>query len=355
MPIYEIANLLGFDASTLGNHDLDYGWQQTRNFIEMAKYPIVSSNLVDTSGKLLTPAPFVILRVNGLRVAVIGAMTNDLKNLSTPRLLGPFHTAPVVETVRKYAVELRDKSDLIVVLGHLTGDEEKQILESAPEIPVTVSGHIHKGLDGPIVQDGRLVVRVKSYAEELGRLELQVDTVKKAPVSWKWRHIEIDSTKIAPDAKVAQMVKHWEDEVTAKVDQPLAVSKKAFGKPELKKLMEQAVRDETGADFAFMNQGGVRDTLPEGQILVRNIWNIMPFDNQVVIGKFKGRDLPKVVVGYGQVDPDREYTLAVSDFTAANQATAENLRVTGLEFPKDAGLLRDLLLDWFRKKKVVGE
>jgi len=53
------------------------------------------------------------------------------------------------------------------------------------------------------------------------------------------------------------------------------------------------------------------------------------------------------------VDPNRTYTLAVSDFTAANQGTQENLRVTGLEFPGDGGLLRDALLDWFRKKKVI--
>jgi hypothetical protein len=43
----------------------------------------------------------------------------------------------------------------------------------------------------------------------------------------------------------------------------------------------------------------------------------------------------------------------VSDYTAANQGTQENLRTTGLQFPKDAGRMRDILLDWFRKKKVI--
>src|SRR5258708_505143 len=44
LPVFEIANLLGFDAATLGNHDFDYGWMQTRKFIQIARYPIVSSN-----------------------------------------------------------------------------------------------------------------------------------------------------------------------------------------------------------------------------------------------------------------------------------------------------------------------
>jgi 2',3'-cyclic-nucleotide 2'-phosphodiesterase (5'-nucleotidase family) len=113
------------------------------------------------------------------------------------------------------------------------------------------------------------------------------------------------------------------------------------------------MRDASGADFAFLNTDGVRDILPQGQLLERHIWNIMPFDNLVVVGTFKGRDLPAVVVGDRHVDPDREYTLAVTDFTAANQATAENLRTKGLLFPKEYGAVRDIVIDWFRKKKVI--
>jgi 2',3'-cyclic-nucleotide 2'-phosphodiesterase (5'-nucleotidase family) len=248
---------------------------------------------------------------------------------------------------------LRDQSDLIVLLAHITTVEETAFLRAAPEIPVLITGHAHHGMDQALSEDGRVLVRVKGYGEELGRLELKIDTEKKAPVSWNWKRIPIDSTKIAPDPEVARLVKHWEDEVTARVDTPLATSAKAFTKPEVKALIERALREETGADFAHMNLGGVRDLLPKGQLLERHIWNIMPFDNTVVIGRFKGRDLPPSVVGDRAIDPDREYTLAVSDFTAANQETRENLSSHGLVFPQDVGLMRDLLIDWFRKKKLI--
>ena len=216
-----------------------------------------------------------------------------------------------------------------------------------------VTGHAHNGLLQPLMQDGRILVRAKAYGEELGRLELKVDTAKKAPVGYTWKHIPVDSTSTAPAADVATLVKHWEDEVSARVDTPLAVSARAFDKREVKGLIERAMRTQTGANFAFMNLGGVRDIIPKGQLLVRHIWDIMPFDNRVVVGTFKGRDLPAVVLGGRRVEPDRNYTLAVSDFTAANQSTAENLRTTGLQFPHDAGLLRDVLIDWFRKKKLI--
>jgi len=353
LPVYEIGNLLGFDAATLGNHEFDYGWMQARKFIETANYPIVTSNVVNSGGRLLTPKPYVILTVNGLRVAVLGVMTDDLASLTTPKLLEDWHTLPAIATARKYAAELREKSDLIVLVAHITGPEEAEFLNSAPEIPILITGHIHRSLEEPMSKDGRLVVRVKGYGEEIGRLELKVDTEKKAPVSWTWTRIPVDSTKVEPAADVAREVKRWEAEVTARVDQPVAVSRKKFEKRDVKRLIEQALRDETGADFSWMNLGGVRDTLPEGQLLVRHIWDIMPFDNTVVVGTFKGRDLPAVVVGDRHIEPDRDYTLAVSDYTAANQDTQENLRTTGLKFPNEAGLMRDMLVDWFRKKKVI--
>jgi 5'-nucleotidase / UDP-sugar diphosphatase len=280
-------------------------------------------------------------------------MTDTLRGLSQPQLLGEWHTLPVVATARKYAAELRAKSDLVVLLGHITGEEEMQFLNTVPEIPVLVTGHIHTGLNQALSRDGRVLVRVKGYGAELGRLELKVDTEKKAPVSWSWKRIPVDSTTIEPSSDVAREVKRWEDEVAARVDQPLAVSKKKFTTFEVKRLIERAMRDESGADFAFMNLGGVRDIVPLGQLKVRNIWDIMPFDNTVVVGTFKGRELPPVVVGDRKVDPDREYTLAVSNFTAENQGGADSLRATGLKFPHEVGLLRDLLVDWFRKKKVI--
>jgi 5'-nucleotidase/UDP-sugar diphosphatase len=353
LPVFEVVNLFGYDVGTLGNHDFDYGWMQARKFIQISNYPIVSANVVGADGQLFAPRPYVVLNVNGLRVAVIGAMTDDLKGLTTPKLMEQWHTIPALATARKLAVELKAQSDLIILLGHITPQEELNFLADAPEIPVLVTGHAHNGLPQPLVRDGRILVRVKGYAEELGRLELKVDTATKAPVDYTWKHIPIDSTSTAPAADVAAVVKHWEDEVGARVDIPLAVSARAFDKREVKSLIEQAMRIQTGADFAFMNSGGVRDIVPKGQLLVRNIWDIMPFDNRVVVGTFKGRDLPAVVLGGRHVEPGRDYTLAVSDFTAANQFSPGNLGTTGLQFPHDAGLLRDILIDWFRKKKLI--
>jgi 2',3'-cyclic-nucleotide 2'-phosphodiesterase (5'-nucleotidase family) len=353
LPIFEVANLLHIDAATLGNHDFDYGWMQTRKFMATANYPVVSANMVDEKGETFTRHRSVMLKVNGLRVAVIGGMTEDLKTLSTPTLLGQWHAGPLLEAVRQEARRVRQDADLVVLLAHVTSNEERALLHEIPEVNVIVTGHIHSGLKEEVVEDHRLLVRVRGDAAELGRLDLEVNAKAKAIESWKWSRITIDSTKLQPAPDVAAAVKKWEDEVARRVDEPLAVSRHPFDKAGVRRLMERAMREQTGAQFAFVNAGGVRDVLPEGQLKVRHIWNIMPFDNVVVFGTFKGKDLPKAVVGDRQVEPEREYTLAVTDFTAANQGAPSQLQSTGLQFPNQGPLLRDLLVDWFRKQQTL--
>src|SRR5579864_7653066 len=77
LPIYEIANRLGFDVSTLGNHEFDYGWQRIQDFVKAAKFPVVSSNVVNDAGAILTGKPYVIKTVGGIRVAIIGILLGD--------------------------------------------------------------------------------------------------------------------------------------------------------------------------------------------------------------------------------------------------------------------------------------
>lgn len=353
MPVYEISNLLGIDAATFGNHDFDYGWHRLREFMRKARYPVVSSNVEDQAGHLLAKKPYIVLKVDGLRVAVIGAETETLDTLTTPKERGPWRVAPLLPAVRRYAEEAARNSDIVILLAHISQEEEKAVLRDAPEIPVTITGHVHTGISAAMEQDGRVLVRTKASTEELGRLDLLVDVKTKRVTSWKWRHIPVAAGAVKPAPDVARKVAHWEREVEKTVSARIGESRRDFTKNEVKLLMETAMRERMKADFAFMNQGGVRDLIHRGAVEARTVWNIMPFDNVVVMGRFKGSQLTEAITQGRTVEPDREYTVAVSDFSAANQSAPSQMRTKGLEFPEQGPLLRDLLIDWVKAKKVL--
>ncbi len=294
--------------------------------------------------------------MGGIRVGIIGAVLGDLVgNLVTAPQVGPWKVLPVVETVRKYAVELREGTDLIVVLGHIHDKEEVDaILRQVPEVSVVVAGHNHVAYPAMMNVDGRVGVLVDGYGVQLGRLDLQVDIAAKKVQAAEWKKLAIDAKlQAAPD--VEREVAKWEAKVTKLVDVPIGESKMRMNQndPALRRIVERAMAEESGADIAWVNAGNLRDVLPQGRILARNIWNLLPFDNYIVTGKFKGRQLPPAITERYPVEPDREYTVATTDFTAANQASTDQLSATGLQFPSTGKLQRDAVIEWIRKKKVV--
>ena len=115
--------------------------------------------------------------------------------------------------------------------------------------------------------------------------------------------------------------------------------------------------DKVPADFAFTNRGGVRDVLPEGQLLARHVWNVMPFDNRVVTLEVPGDQLAALTDPSGRMekvvtaplDPQRVYRLVTTDFVAQSWADI------GKRFPRrDQGvLLRDVVIDWIKQRKVI--
>ncbi len=352
-PVYKIGNLLKFDASTIGNHEFDYGWQQTQKFLRMAKYPVVSGNIVDQNGKLFAKKPYVIKKVNGLRVAIIGSVMSDLEAFLKPKDLGPWHSTSSLDAAAKYAQELRDKVDVVIILGHIKQNEGSAIIRQVPQVNVVVEGHVHTGRKELEVVDGRVAVGCAGYGVDLCRLDLEVDKSTKKLVSWKWTKLAVDANTIAAAPDVEKLVSKWEKRVSAKVDRVIGEAKRDFEKRDLVPMIEKATLDEMHADFTLMNAGGVRDRLVKGQILERAIWNIIPFDNVMMTATLKGSEIPDAIRKGKSVEPNKEYLLALSDFLATNPVSLEQLGLKTVKFRETDVLFRDMFIQWVKNKKVL--
>jgi 5'-nucleotidase/UDP-sugar diphosphatase len=352
-PLYDIANMLHIDAATLGNHEFDYGWRQAQHFMKIANYAVVSANVVDAQNKAMAP-PYVIKTVNGIRVAIIGAVMSSLvSGYLTPETAGPFRALPVVETVSRYAKELRQRADLILVLGHVEIKEGDEILRNVPEVSVVVEGHVHIGMQKLAEADGRVAVLCRSYGVELGRLDLEVDMEAKKLSSWQWKRLPVDASAVSADKDVKKAVDRWEQRASKIVDMRIGEAKRDYEAPELRRLVEEAILAEMHADFTFVNAGGIRDRLAKGTILARNIWNILPFDNRIVVASVPGRDLAASIRRNRVVEPDRLYTVALPDFVVENESQRTRLGLSGIAFKKSPQSMRDVVIHWIGQKRVL--
>jgi 5'-nucleotidase/UDP-sugar diphosphatase len=353
-PLYELANMLGFDAGSAGNHEFDYGWKAIQGFARIAHFPLLTENVQDTQGHFLTGKGYVIRNVGGVRMAIVGLVMSDLAgNYVTLDDVGPWQVKPIVETIHRIAAELKGRADLIVVLGHLNLKEAATILDDAPEVSIAIIGHGHDGFPKMQQVGHRYAVEGKAYGVELDRLDFQFNLTKHEIVSADWKRIPIDSHTITPAPDVAKEVAKWEAKVSRIVDIPIGEAKHPFSKEQLRPMIEHAMAEAAGADFGFITTGDVRNTLPQGQLLARQIWNMLPFENHIMVGRFKGSELPPAITARYPVEPDREYKVAVTDFLVANQSSPTQISTTGMKFPVQGPTQRDAMLAWVKNKKTL--
>ncbi|WP_031498534.1 bifunctional metallophosphatase/5'-nucleotidase [Bryobacter aggregatus] len=356
LPVFEVLRPLGVDAFALGNHEFDYGYERINDFMAASGPPVLAANFLTPEGRLFTDQASVILERDGLRIGIVGALMQDLvPSLEPPSKLGANRMTPTLEALRAEAARLQGKTDILIALVHLWKEGCDQIVRELPEYAITVSGHDHGGLQQMYRADDRVGVRVRSYGSELGRLDLRYDKATRKVVSAEWKRIPITTAAYQPDPEVAKLVQKWEDKVKAVVDTPIGNSAAKKNKEETRLWIQQVMRDKTGAQFALMNSGGVRDLFPAGRIHARDVWNIMPFDNMLVTARVPGRLLPDSIRGDQQIDPAKLYSFTTIDFLVEGWRVGADskMKELGSLMPLEGPFLRDAMIEWVQSKQTV--
>ncbi len=357
VPVFEVANRLGIDVNTLGNHEFDYGWQKTAEYLKVTTIDTVNVNVINERGERLVDKPYVVKEVGGVRLAIVGALLENLPVRATE--MGPWRVAPLVDTLRPVVAEAKQRADLVVVLAHIRIRDAEAILEQLPDVAIVVFGHPHDGLEKELERDGRLGVQATGYGRDIGRLRLKYDTEGRRIVSHEWTRLPVDSRTIPADTAVDREVHAWESKVSAVVDVPIGRSTKLIDRNAGRMIMQQALLDRFKADAAFIENGSVRDEIPEGALLARHIWNMSPFQDPAVTVTLSGRELvelfpnnakPLLAGGATTVDPAKTYRLSTSRYTALGW-----IELQGKAFPMtvENARVREVVIDWIKQRKVI--
>lgn len=348
-PIFEVLNHVGYDASALGNHEFDHGYERIAKFRDIANFPLLSANAFAPNGDLIADAPMLIKEVNGIRVAIIGLITDYTPNMITPTGNENISFAPPMYTLASMVRAVRPQADLVIVLSHVGHREDMQLAKTVPGIDLIVGGHSHTRVTEPLKAGNSYVVQAGSYGSHVGYLELNVDTSTDRIASIQGRLIPAAELPAA-DPEVQAIVAAWEAKVAELVDVPIAISKKTYTRAELRPVLEQILASATDTAFGFYNMGGIRDIINQGTITARHIWNIEPFGNSLATVTTDGATLKQILTMDNEqhsrvdsIDDNSTYTVGTNSFVAAQAKRAHPDNVT----VSDKGILvRDVLIDY---------
>lgn len=372
-PTIELMNHIGLDVFGIGNHEFDEGYGELLRLrdgdpegagdFRGARFPFLGANVHFGDGEPVFE-PYRTFVRDGVTIAFIGLTLEETAEIVAPDL-GPVRFADEVQTVERYVRELQGRGvEAFVVLLHQGGWQSGgpnecenlegpivDIVEALPAaVDVVLSGHTHRSYICDI--GGKLLTAGGSNAEYLTRVDLELSSTTRDVVSARAVNLPVDRS-VPPDPEVAQMVAQYSeriDRVSQRVvgwtQAPLSKDPLESGESALGSFIADAQRAATRADVALTNLGGIRSDLGLGraELTFGDLFQVQPFDNQMVVIEMSGADLLDMLEsqwdvtgewGLYQVSSSLQYCWSDPDPTGA-RVVRSSVRVGGRPLLEDA-------------------
>jgi 5'-nucleotidase len=376
--VVDAYNAMGYTAAAIGNHEFDFGAVDVdgrrrsahddprgalKAIAARAKFPVLAANLIDdATGKVVAWAnvrPSVIVDAAGVRVGIIGVMTIDALRSTLVVNTRGIHVAPLASTIEAEARDLRTAgAQVVIVTAHAGGncgrfdnpvdlascDDSAEIFRVANALPrglvdAIVAGHTHAAIAHEV--NGIPISQAFSLGRAFGRIDLSFDRDRGkitdvrifAPTDLVVP-AEYEGLRVERDRRIADAMAPELARVRALQATPLGVSadgpirRVLEDESPLGNLFADAMRAEEHGDVALTMSnvpGGLRADLHAGPLTFGELYDVFPFDNQIVKLRLSGADLYDVVSQ--EIRRARRGALGISGIRVRAACSAAGLHV----------------------------
>ncbi len=132
-------NQMGYDVVNVGEKDLMMGFRFLSDLSQKAKWPFISSNLVEKKTRKEVFKPYVIKEIAGLKIGIFGLL-DDLYNPSLQEKDPGLIILEPLSRSKALTRSLRESCDLIVLLSQLGESKDKKLARENREIDLILGG-----------------------------------------------------------------------------------------------------------------------------------------------------------------------------------------------------------------------
>ncbi|XP_053617361.1 apyrase-like [Plodia interpunctella] len=317
----EFMNLLPHDAHAIGNHEFDDGPEGLAPYLAALRAPVLAANM-DTSDEPSMQGlykPHIIVERKGRKIGIIGLITTDTKQLSSPGRV--IFTDPGEATRREVQALTEQGVDIIILLSHCGLDVDKKLAKDHGEhIDIIIGGHTHSLLwNGPAPSgeavagsypvfientasgDKVMIVQASAFSKYMGNLTLSFDYLGRL-IEWDGgpiflnRSIDEDQeikSKLEPYAKMvheAENVKIGESSVYMNSDDCV------FGECVLGDVLVDGLNEfgklhiNSSHDFlSFMQRGNIKASIRNGSITYGMMFELLPYNDRIQTFEIEGK------------------------------------------------------------------
>ncbi len=320
--IIDLMNTAHYDVMGVGNHEFDFGTDNLLANVEDADFPILAANVMQDGEALLSGVgqsgngENTIIEVDGIKFGFFSIVTKDTQDSVNPELLGDVVFLDEIETAKIQVDYLKSQNvDFIIAITHL-GDETGGASITSADLANAMTGEYQDTIDviidahsHTIIQDivnRTLIVQASSYMQGVGMLTFTIDH-DFIGIGFGILDIE-DFSNIGSDEatkeKLDEITSSQDqilDEVIGKVDTTLWGG--SIGSIAIGRLVETNLGDLIADAFAYSasnymknnnidiplvgveNAGGIRGSLPYGDVTMRDLVTVLPYSNTLYLKK----------------------------------------------------------------------
>ena len=347
--VIDIMNDLHYDVVIPGNHEFDYGMDGFFYVVNRSDFPYISCNFTH-NGELVFE-PYIIRELMGHRIGFVGVTTPTTLTESDPThfqdedgntvygFMQDESGQMLYDAIQKAADSARsDGAELVYLIAHL-GNESlcspwtyADVVANTTGIDVVLDGHSHdteqvvmKNKDGKDVTRSAVGTKLNCIGYSIIKVDddkLEVDDTD----IWSWPNKEgapelLDIQNIIrKDVDEAQnRLAKQTQQVVAATDYDLTtyypdmtdeegnkIRMVRRAETNLGDLCADAYRDQTGADIAFVNGGGIRADIEKGDITFGDIIDVQPYENRLSVIEVTGQQIADALEWGSRMLPDED-------------------------------------------------
>ena len=289
-------NIAGISLATIGNHELDKGFNPFKEFIQNAKTLFLGTNMNFPAGKDDKIVSSAVKEVNGNKYGFLGVQPSSLSTrIKDKERLNGVTIDDKDQTIKELQEHIdnfkKQGIDKIILLSHSGIDMDKRIAKEVDGLDVIIGGHSHNlildaksGENLVYSKSGEPVIITQAGRDgnNFGVLSLEFDdkgvikTVQNSVFNTMKYPKNLTMTSII-DKELGK------PEVIGTIDAaPPMPNNPLIEENPYANLLTDAIRQELDVDIALINAANLRGALTVGKVTDRDVSSITPFKNRMV-------------------------------------------------------------------------
>lgn len=310
----EIYNYIGYDATTIGNHDVETGHAVYDRWRSQNRMPLLGANVIDNKSGQPYLRPYVILEKDGVRIAVLGLLTPAIPAWLPENLWSGLSFEDMVTSAKKWIpiIKSNENPDIIIGLFHSGHDEtmstgeflENASLKIAREVPgfdALLIGHDHQKFHEVIENvagEKVTVLNPANNAKAVGLLEFDIEKSNGKLRSKKFTSNILDVSGFEPDkaflekfAPQREKIRNYVARKIGNVSEEMSIDDAFFGPSSFMSFLHRLQLDISGADISFAAPLSFGAVIRKGPMKVSDTFTLYKYENMLYVIKMTGREI----------------------------------------------------------------